>query len=396
MRMQIHRMEELTNLTNQRVLVRVDYNVPLVGGKIGLKQDAKLRASLPTLKYLIEKQARVILISHLGRPKGPDKKNSLKPIADRLSKLLQRRVLFVSAALDDGKKVEQALENLSAGQVALLENIRFYVGEEKNDKFLARRLAGLADIFIDDAFAVAHRAHASNVGVAKLLPSYAGKLMENEIHNLDRLLNKPMKPFVVLLGGAKISGKLLTLQTLLRTATEICVGGGMANSFFLAKGFDTGKSIVSRDDVLLAKKLLRHNKIILPQDVIVATSMTNKAKIRVCRPDEVTETEYILDIGPRTILDYATRIKRAKTIAWNGPLGLFEVKKFSHGTIALARIIAARSSGRAFGLVGGGETIVALEQTKMAEYIDHVSTGGGAMLEYLTGGVLPGIKSLLK
>ncbi|MBU0625684.1 phosphoglycerate kinase [Patescibacteria group bacterium] len=394
--MKLRTLDDLTNVAEKRVLVRVDYNVPVVKNKVRSTDDARLRASLPTLKYLIEHKAQVILVSHLGRPTGSDRKNSLKPVADRLSKLLRRQVVFVRAALDDGKKVEHALDKLQVGQVALLENIRFHSGEEKNDKFLARRLSGLADVFVNDAFATAHRRHASNVGVASLLPSYAGRLMESEIHNLDRLLRKPIKPFIVLMGGAKISGKLPTLQSLLKVADEICVGGGLANSFFRAHGFNTGKSVVSRDDVIKARKLMRHKKIILPQDVVAATSMTAKAGARICQPTEVSDNEYILDIGPRTILDYATRIKRAQTIAWNGPMGLFEIKKFSHGTIALGRIIAARSSGRAFGLVGGGETILALEQTKMAGCVDHVSTGGGAMLEYLTGKTLPGIKPLLK
>jgi phosphoglycerate kinase len=232
--------------------------------------------------------------------------------------------------------------------------------------------------------------------VAAHLPSYAGKLMETEIHNLDHLMKKPAKPFVVLLGGAKISSKLPTLQNLLKVADEILIGGGMANSFFRAKGFSTGRSEVSRDDVLRAKKLLNKKKIVLPVDVVAATSMTQQSNVRVVKPNEVREDEYILDIGPRTVLDFAERIKRAQTIAWNGPMGLFEVKKFSHATIALGRMVAARSSGRAFGVVGGGETILALEQTKMSEYVDHVSTGGGAMLEYLVGKTLPGIKPLLE
>jgi phosphoglycerate kinase len=334
-------------------------------------------------------------VSHLGRPKGTERKYSLKPVAERLEKLLKRKVLFVRADLTDGDKVSSALEKLKDGQVALLENIRFYEGESKNDPFFARRLAGLADLFVNDAFATAHRKHASNVGVANHLPSYAGKLMEVEIHNLNRLLKKPANPFVVLMGGAKISSKLSTLQSLLKVANTIMIGGGMANSFFRAKGLSTGKSFVERTDVIMAKRLLRKRKIVLPVDVLAATSMTAKAKVRVTAPDDVREDEYVLDIGPKTVLDYARRVKEAQTIAWNGPMGLFEVKKFSHGTIALGRFVAARSSGRAFGVVGGGETVAALELTGMAEHVDHVSTGGGAMLEFLTGKTLPGIKPLI-
>jgi len=393
--MKLRRIEDLGDVAGRRVLVRVDYNVPVVKGKVGPKEDAKLRASVPTIKYLLDHKAKVILVSHLGRPKGVEKKYSLKPVADRLEKVLKRQVLFVRAGLEDGTKVDKTLDKLKGGQIALLENIRFYPGESKNDKIFARRLAELADIFVNDAFATSHRKHASNVGVAAHLPCYAGKLMELELHNLARLLKKPTKPFVVLMGGAKISSKLPTLQSLLKVADEILIGGGMANSFFRAKGLSTGKSEVGRDDVLKARKLLKKKKIILPTDVLAASSMTEKAQVRVVAPDDVRDDEYVLDIGPKTVLDYATRIKKAQTIAWNGPMGLFEVKKFSHGTIALGRIVAARSTGRAFGVVGGGETILALEQTKMSEHVDHISTGGGAMLEYLTGDTLPGIKPLL-
>jgi len=394
--MNLRRLDDLGDIAGKRVLVRVDYNVPVVQGKVGPKEDAKLRASLPTIEYLMKNQAKIILVSHLGRPKGVQRKYSLKPVADRLEKILRRKVLFVRAGLDDGDKVDKALEKLEDGKIALLENIRFYPGEKKNDKFLAKRLAGLADVYINDAFATSHRKHASNVGVSKHLDAYAGKLMETELHNLERLLKKPAKPFVVLMGGAKISSKLPTLQSLLKVANEIMIGGGMANSFFRAKGWSTGKSEVPRDDVLRAKKLLKSRKIVLPVDVLAASSMTAKAKVRVCAPTDVQDNEYVLDIGPKTVLDYASRIKKAQTIAWNGPMGLFEVKKFSHGTIALGRIVAARSNGRAFGVVGGGETIAALEQTKMSEHVDHISTGGGAMLEFLTGQTLPGIKPLLQ
>jgi phosphoglycerate kinase len=394
--MKLRRIDDLPDVAGQRVLLRVDYNVPLNKGQVGPGEDAKLRASLPTITALTKRGAKVILVSHLGRPKGAERKYSLKPVAERLEKLLKRKVLFVRADLTDGDKARVALEKLKDGQVALLENVRFYEGEGKNDKFFARRLAGLADLFVNDAFATAHRKHASNVGVAKHLPSYAGKLMELEIHNLNRLLKKPAKPFVVLMGGAKISSKLPTLQSLLKVADSILIGGGMANSFFRAKGLSTGKSFVERADVIKARQLLRKRKIVLPIDVLAASSMTAKAKVRVTTPDAVRDDEYVLDIGPKTVLDYAKRIKKAQTIVWNGPMGLFEVKKFSHGTVALGRFVAARSNGRAFGVVGGGETVAALELTKMVEHIDHVSTGGGAMLEFLTGKTLPGIKSLLE
>lgn len=394
--MNIRRIEDLPDISGKFVLVRADYNVPVTKGKVGSAEARKLRATMPTIKYLINRKAKVVVVSHLGRPEGRERKFSLKPVADRLAKILERKVLFVSAGLDEGDKVDQELEKMKDGQVALLENIRFYPGEKKNDKFLSKRLAGLADYFVNDAFATAHRKHASTAGVTRYLPSYAGKLMESEIHNLGRLLGEPKKPFEVLMGGEKISSKLPTLQSLLKVADEILIGGGMANSFFRAKGYSIGKSRVSKDDVNKAKKLLSKRKIILPKDVIAATSQTSKAKVRIAAPNDIRKNEYVLDVGPQTVLDFSARIKKARTIAWNGPVGLFEVKKFSHGTVALGRIIAARANGKAFAVVGGGETIMALQQTGMSRHIDHVSTGGGAMLEFLTGKTLPGIKPLLE
>ncbi|MFC1638923.1 phosphoglycerate kinase [Patescibacteria group bacterium] len=394
--MRLQTLNDLGDVAGRRVMVRVDYNVPISGGKIGADEDARIRASLPTVRDLIQRKAQVILVSHLGRPKKRDRKHSLRPVAERLAKLMRRKVRFVSAPLYDDDRVDRELANLKAGQVALLENVRFYPGEGENDSFLARRLASLADVFVNDAFATAHRTHASNVGVTKHLDAFAGKIMEAEIHNLNRLLKDPRKPFVVLMGGAKISSKLPTLERLLKASDKILIGGGMANSFFRAKGLSTGKSAVPRDDVVRAKKLLKKRKLMLPIDVVAASSMTKQARVRVCKPDEVDDDEYVLDIGPATIMAYAQVIRTAQTLAWNGPMGLFEVKKFSHGTVALGRLIAARSTGRAFGVVGGGETIVALERTGMKEHVDHVSTGGGAMLEFLAGKTLPGIEPLIR
>lgn len=396
--MKLATLSALRNLKGKRVLLRVDFNIPIgPGGHIGPAEDIKLRASLPTVEHLLKAGARVIAVSHLGRPKGCDEKYSLAPVAKHLAKLLGKKVLFVDDCLEEAGAVEKRLKKLGNGQLALLENIRFYDQEEDNDPKFAARLASLADLFVNDAFAAAHRAHASTAGVTKHLKSVAGLLLEKEIHSLDRALRKPARPFFVLMGGAKISSKFPTLVKMLRVANKVFIGGGMANNFFKAKGYETGKSLVSPDEVKLARKLLKDKKLVLPSDVLVATSLDGvKAKVRVCLPNEVKKNEYIVDIGTSSMRSFALELKKAQTLVWNGPVGLFETKKFSHGSVILGRVIASRSKGKAFGVVGGGETIACLEQTGMAEYVDHVSTGGGAMLEYLSGAVLPGVKPLLK
>lgn len=395
--MKLATLSDLRNLRNKRVLLRVDFNIPLgPGGSIGSAEDIKLRASLPTIEHLLKGGAKVIAVSHLGRPRGCDKKYSLKPVAAHLSKLLGRKVLFVDDCLEEGRAVEKRLARQRGGQLALLENIRYYKQEEANDPKFAERLASLADVFVSDAFATAHRAHASTAGVTKFLKSYAGRLLENEVRNLDRLLRKPQRPFHVLMGGAKISSKLPTLQKMLRVATKVFIGGAMANNFFKAMGCPVGKSLISPEDVKLAKHLLRNKKLVVPKDVLAASSLRETAKVRVCSPCEVKKDEYIVDIGTQTMREFALELKKAQTLVWNGPVGMFEVRKFSHGSVILGRVIASRSKGRAFGVVGGGETIACLEKTGMSEFVDHVSTGGGAMLEYLSGKVLPGIKPLLR
>jgi len=395
--MKLATLSRIRNLKGKRVLLRVDFNIPLgADGHIGQDADHKLRVSLPTIEHLLKGGAKVIAVSHLGRPKGCDEKYSLAPIARHLGKLLKKKVLFVDDCLEEAGAVEKRLKKLGDGQLALLENIRFYDQEEDNDPEFAARLASLADIFVNDAFAAAHRAHASTAGVTKHLKSYAGLLLEKEIKSLDRALTKPARPFFVLMGGAKISSKLPTLVKMLRVANKVFIGGGMANNFFRAKGYETGRSLVAAEDVRLAKKILKNKKLVLPEDVLVATSLdAAKAKVRVCLPREVKKSEYIVDIGTSSMRHFALELKKAQTLVWNGPVGLFEVKKFSHGSVILGRVIAARSKGKAFGVVGGGETIICLERTGMAEYVDHVSTGGGAMLEYLAGAKLPGIKPLV-
>lgn len=394
--MKIRTLSQLKSLKNRRVLLRVDFNVPLgEGGSIDADADARIRAVLPTIERLRKAKARIVIVSHLGRPKGRQKKLSLEPVAAHLGTLLGQSVVFVA---DDIMKkpdtVAAKLGPLEEGGVAMLENIRFYPEEEKNDPKLAKRLASLADVFVNDAFAAAHRAHASTAGVTKHLCSYAGLLMAEELKNLSKLIEKPKKPYVVIIGGAKISTKLPTIRKLLPLADAMLLGGAMANNFFKAMGYEIGRSMSSIEEVKIAKRLLSRKNICLPVDVVVSGSP--KGKPRVCSPTEIRKNEAVYDIGPETMRMWAEVIKGARTIVWNGPLGLFEQKSFSHGSLTIGRVVAARSKGSAFGVAGGGETLQCIERTGMAEWIDHVSTGGGAMLEFLSGKPLPGVKPLLE
>jgi phosphoglycerate kinase len=385
-----------SGLRGKRVLLRVDFNIPAPkGGKIGSDDDMRIRAALPTIERLRASGAKLILVSHLGRPDGKAVRAlSLAPVAAHLASVLGTDVRFVKDDLRKAGKVERSLADLAPGGVAMLENIRFYPEEEKNGARFAKRLASLADVYVSDAFAACHRAHASTVGVAKYLPAYAGLLVEGEVRHLGRLLNRPKRPFVILLGGAKVSTKLPTLVNLLRIADRVLLGGGIANGFLAAKGLRLGKTKVDPADVRAAKKLLGDPKIVLPADLLVSRKTDGSAPARAVSPDGVMAGEYVLDVGTSAIREFAAALKKAKTIVWNGPLGKFEIKKFSHGSVALGRVIAARSSGNAFGVVGGGETVACLALTGMAEHIDHVSTGGGAMLEFLSGKTLPGIAVL--
>jgi len=392
-------LAQLGKVKGKRVLVRVDFNVPLgKHGEIDGDGDSRIRASLPTIQHLSKLGAKVIIVTHLGRPEGRDKKLSLAPVAERLANLMGAEVRLISANVEDEALMERHLGLMDDGDVTMLENIRYYKGEDANSVFLARRLASLADVFVNDAFAVAHREAASTVGVAGLLPSYAGFLMAREVESLSRLLQRPRRPFVVVMGGAKINSKLPTLQHLLSLADKVLIGGGMANNFFAAMGFGTGTSLVSPDDVQLAKDVLAANRqrIMLPTDVLVAERSDEQAHPRYRRPDEIGPRECVVDIGAETIREWAGVLKEASTIIWNGPLGLFEVPKFSHGSVMIGRVIAGRSSGKAFGVVGGGETVQALLRTGMDAFVDHVSTGGGAMLEFLSGKKLPGIAPLMR
>jgi len=396
--MKLSTLAELKKVAGKRVLVRVDFNVPLdARGRIAGDADSRIRAAIPTIQKLRTGGAKVILASHLGRPKRRDPALSLMPVARRLAELLGEKVSFVSLPIDD-HAVDKKIAAMKDGDVTLLENLRFYKGEDDNGTFFARRLASLADAYVDDAFAVAHRETASNVGIAKLLPSYAGLLFAREVAALAKVDGSPKRPYVVMMGGAKIESKLPTLKRLLTMADTVLVGGGLANSFFRAAGHSTGLSHVDAEEVRLAKVLWRRyqDRIRLPVDVLVSTKVSESSEPRYALPSDVKKNEHIVDVGAATVREWAKVIRKAKTLVWNGPLGLYEIKKFSHGTMSLGRLVASRSSGKAFGVVGGGETVQALERTGLAEYVDHVSTGGGAMLDFLAGKTLPGVNALMK
>ncbi|MGD8403167.1 MAG: phosphoglycerate kinase [Anaerolineales bacterium] len=374
----------------KRVLVRVDFNVPVKDGKVG--DDTRIRAALPTLNYLLEKDAVLILCSHLGRPKGqPLPEFSLKPVADRLSELLDKPVSFAEDCI--GPKAEQAAKGLKPGDVLLLENTRYHAGETKNDPEMAKQLASLADVFVNDAFGTAHRAHASNVGVADYLPAVAGFLLEKEIKYLGQAVADPEKPFVAILGGAKISDKIGVIKNLLSKADSILIGGGMANTFFKAEGYPVGDSLVEDDALDSAKEILSEagSKFRLPVDVVIADKFEAGADHKTMSTGPIPDGWRILDIGPETTEHYAKIIKDAKTVVWNGPMGVFEFPEFATGTLDIAQ--AAAESG-AVTIVGGGESVAAVKQSGVADKITHISTGGGASLEMLEGKVLPGLAAL--
>jgi len=396
-------------LAGKAVLVRVDVNEPLEGGR--LADDFRLRAILPTVNFLRQQNCRIILCGHLGRPEGKwDKHLSLRPIAERLSELLELKfaetedelpsypadhLIFYSGDIEQ-PRAGLRLDELQPRSVLLLENLRFYKGEEADNAVFAKRLAGLADLYVNDAFAVSHRAEASVVAVTKYLPSYGGLLLEKEIQNLGYVLNKPKSPFIVMMGGIKISDKEKTLHNLAERADKILLGGGLANILLEAQGLEIGESLVEGESKKLAAQLLHNykDKFVLPKDVVLANKEMAKSSIRSAPVYDVRPKEIICDIGPQTILEYARFLKTAKTIVWNGPLGHFEMKPFHTGTAALARVIGGVSQGKAFSVVGGGETVDAVRQAHQQDYIDHLSTGGGAMLEFLAGDKLPGLEAL--
>jgi phosphoglycerate kinase len=378
------------DVKGKRVLVRVDYNVPIKDGKVG--DDTRIRAAMPTLDYLLKGGAAVILCSHLGRPKeGPDPKYSLRPVADHLGNLLGKPVAFAEDCI--GAKAETAAKALKPGDVLLLENTRFHPEEEKNNPEMAKQLAGLADIYVNDAFGSAHRAHASTEGVAKFLPAVAGFLMEKEIQYLGAAVADPKKPFVAILGGAKISDKIGVIKNLLAKADTVLIGGGMANTFFKAQGYPVADSLVEDGAIETAKEVLKQagTKLRLPVDVVIGDKFDASAAHKVMETGPVPDGWRILDIGPETVEHYAKVIKGAKTVVWNGPMGVFEFPEFAKGTFGVAKAVA--DSG-ATSIIGGGESVAAVRQSGLAGKITHISTGGGASLEMLEGLTLPGVAAL--
>ena len=385
-------------LRNRRVLVRVDYNVPIEDGRIS--DDTRIRATLGTLRYLVGHGARVILTSHLGRPKGKASPEfTLKPAADRLSELIDAPVRFVPDVA--GAEARAAADALQPGQILVLENSRFLAGEEKNDPELSQRFAELADVYVNDAFGAAHRAHASTAGVAEVVraagkPAVAGLLMADELRYLGAALGNAERPLVAILGGAKISGKIDVIENLLPRADHVLIGGAMANTFFKAMGLEVGLSLVEDDRVEMAADLLERvgAKLVLPVDCVVAAEATADARIAECDRTEVHASARILDIGPRTVAVFGELIAQAKTVVWNGPMGMFEVEPFARGTEGIAEWVAEATERGATTILGGGDTAAAAAKAGVVERMSHVSTGGGASLEFLEGKTLPGVAAL--
>jgi phosphoglycerate kinase len=385
------------DVAGKRVFVRADLNVPLDDGRI--TDDTRIRASLPTIVYLLERGASVILASHLGRPKGKvTDALRLKPVADRLSQLLGRPVRMTGDALGPG--VQVAVDKLRPGDLLMLENLRFHAAEEENDPAFATSLASFADLYVNDAIGSAHRAHASTEGITHHLPAVAGLLLEREVDALGKLLTKPPKPFHTVIGGAKVSGKLEVLEALLTRCQAVLVGGGMANTFLAARGAQLGKSLVEDEQLGNAERIMgearrKRVRFMLPTDAVVAPQIHHRAQRRVVAIGDVPKDWMVVDIGPQTVAAYTEHLAKAKTIFWNGPMGVFEVPAFAEGTNAMARCLAERTRQGAITIVGGGDSVAAVEKLGLADRMTHVSTGGGASLEFVEGKRLPGVEALL-
>jgi phosphoglycerate kinase len=378
---------------DKRCFCRVDFNVPMKAGRI--TDDTRIRAAIPTIEYLVSHGAKVILASHLGRPGGkvvPELR--MDPVAARLGEILGKKVVKLNDCV--GPEVSVYVSDMAPGAVVLLENVRFYPGEERNDPGLAKDMASLADIFVNDAFGTAHRAHASTAGIAKYIPAYAGLLMEKEISALGRLLREPERPFAALIGGAKVSDKLAVLRNLLDKVDMLLIGGGMANTFLLAKGFSMGKSLAEPDMAEEARDILQKarelgKEVFLPTDLVVAASPEVGEPVKVVKADAVPDDMMALDIGPETRKEYASAVTGAKTVFWNGPMGVFEVEPFRGGTMEMAGALAGVQG---FTVVGGGDSLSAIEMSGLSDKMGHLSTGGGASLEFLEGKELPGVSVL--
>ncbi|MBE0481226.1 MAG: phosphoglycerate kinase [Dehalococcoidia bacterium] len=379
----------------KRVLVRVDFNVPMVPGSGEISDDSRIRASLPTIKYLLDRRAKVILSSHLGRPDGKIvEEMRLAPVARRLSELLGRPVRTASDSI--GPEAEKAVSAMNEGDVLLLENLRFHPEEEKNDAEFARALAGLADLYVNDAFGTAHRAHASTTGVTRYLPAVAGFLMEKELEFLGRALSEPARPFASIVGGAKVGDKMKLLENILKKVDCLLIGGGMCSTFLKALSYEVGKSTVEEDKLEFARGLIDKSKrtgvkLVLPSDLVVADRFDREAAARTVSVADIPKSWYVMDIGPQTVKDFAAELRKCRTVVWNGPMGVFEFNKFRSGTESIARELADLNATT---IIGGGSTAQAVEELGLAERMSHVSTGGGASLEFLEGKTLPGVAAL--
>jgi phosphoglycerate kinase len=386
---------DLADVRGKRALVRVDFNVPLDDdGQVG--DDTRIRAALPTIEYLCQRGARVVLFSHLGRPKGgPDPKYSMAPVARHLARLTKHAVKFHTESIGDDTVA--ATRTLSDGDILVLENTRFHAGEEKNDPALARQFAALGDFFVNDAFGSAHRAHSSTAGVAELLrPAVAGFLMQKELDYLGQAVTQPKRPFIAILGGAKVSGKIDVIEALLPKVDGLLIGGAMACTFYRALGLETGKSLVEADRLELARELLdrARMRITLPHDAVVAASLQNPGPPMVVHRDAIPPDMAMFDIGPDTSASFGRAIATARTVLWNGPMGVFETPPFDKGTRAVATSMAAATRKGAITIVGGGDSAAAVAEAGLESDMSHVSTGGGASLEFLEGKVLPGVAAL--
>ncbi|HEX9916493.1 MAG TPA: phosphoglycerate kinase [candidate division Zixibacteria bacterium] len=389
-------IEDLS-LKDKKVLMRVDFNVPLKNGEV--TDDTRIVESLPSIKKVLKEGGRLILMSHLGRPKGkPNSEMSLKPVAKRLEKLLNKPVKFVNDCI--GPEVEKTVSELKSGECLLLENLRFYAQEEENDPEFAGKLAKLGEIYINDAFGTAHRAHASTEGVTKYFKQCAaGYLMQKELKYLGMALSNPSRPFVAILGGAKISGKIDVISSLMDKVNTLLIGGGMVFTFYKALGFGIGNSLVEEDKISLAKEILDKAKkkgldIVLPEDIVIAKEVDEKSEVKIVDKDKIESGWKGLDIGPKTITLFAKKLENAKTVVWNGPMGVFEIERFSKGTIEIAKVLAKITRKGATTIVGGGDSASAIAKAGVEKEISHISTGGGASLEFLEGKTLPGVAAL--
>lgn len=380
------------NFKSKKVLIRVDFNVPLDKSQ-NITDDTRIRAAIPTLKLIAEQGGRLIIMSHLGRPKGtPDPKYTLKPVVARLSDLMGCPVAFAQDCI--GEEAKNKAAQLKDGQILLLENLRYYAQEEKNDPTFSKALAALGEIYVSDAFGTAHRAHASTAGIADILPAYAGLLMEKEITYLNKVTQSPERPMVAIMGGAKVSDKIMVIENLLGKVDTLLIGGGMAFTFLKAQGRQIGKSLCEDDKVEVAAQILQKAKasgknVVLPKDVVIATEIKEGVPAKTVSADSIPADQAGLDIGPQTIEAFRTELQKAKTVLWNGPMGVFETKPFDKGTREIAQIMTGL---HAVTVVGGGDSVAAIEQMGAAQKVSHVSTGGGACLEFLEGRTLPGIE----